>query len=195
MSDNLINTLITSASILLGALIGAFGAIEAAKTKNQSGVGGVSCTLLGLAASAGALGGLLISVFLVQSLNLGNSPPPTQRVAEPPLASSNQLSRCEWLAENFPQSKEVAALDFGVSVNRIELLYESCGSTVTAFVVNNGSEVELPVYEDGGCIDAPSDANFTGNHISNPYASGERAYSGRVRAVVMTYRMWCDELH
>ncbi len=58
-----------------------------------------------------------------------------------------------------------------------------------------GTEVELQVYEDGGCIDAPSDASFSGNHVPNPYASGERAYSGAVRATVMTYRMWCDELH
>lgn len=66
---------------------------------------------------------------------------------------------------------------------------------MTAFVVTLGTQVELQVYEEDGCIDAPSDASFTGNHIPNPYASGERAYSGTVRAVVMTYRMWCDELH
>jgi hypothetical protein len=189
--------LITSAATIFGALIAAFGAIEAAKTKIRPGAGGVSCTFISLVASAGAFIGLLIGVYLVQSLSSEKShtQPPDQQIAEPPVDSSNQLSRCEWLARNFPQSEEVAASDLGLPISRIEFLYEACGITVTALVVNLGTEEELQVYEDGGCIDAPSDAIFNGDHIPNPYASGERAYSGTVRAVVMTYRMWCDELH
>ncbi len=34
-------------------------------------------------------------------------------------------SRCDWLDKNFPQTKEDNALKFGLSIGRINLLYEA----------------------------------------------------------------------
>ena len=108
------------------------------------------------------------------------------------------LSKCQWIQANLPQSQEAIAAKFGLPVSRVQVLREGCGDTIDGFVVRGGtdteytSEVEMQVPE-GGCIDAPTDAGFTGHHEQKPW--GIRAYSGIVRAMVMTYWPWCDELH
>ncbi len=67
MSDTIIIALITVVGTILGAAIGAFGSIEAAKVKakgNNDKPNGISCAAVGLAASVMAMGGLLVSVVL-----------------------------------------------------------------------------------------------------------------------------------
>jgi len=56
------------------------------------------------------------------------------------------------------------------------------------------SHITLTVYE-GGCIDAPNEATFTGKYEQNKFPSGKRGYGGTVTAKILTYTMWCDELH
>lgn len=118
--------------------------------------------------------------------------------AQPTNTPEIVLSKCQWIQANLPQSQEAIAAEFGLPVSRVQVLREGCGDTIDGFVVRGGtdteytSEVEIQIPE-GGCIDASTDAGFTGHHEQKPW--GIRAYSGVVRAMVMTYWPWCDELH
>jgi len=103
--------------------------------------------------------------------------------------STPGLSRCEWLQANFPQSAEGIATQFGLPVERIRMIYEGCNEISNGFVIELGSEVQMTVPNDG-CIDAPQDAGFSDAPEPDGFG-GLRAYSGTVRAVVMTYRAWC----
>lgn len=119
------------------------------------------------------------------------SPPTPVPPTMPPVVVSQQLSRCDWLAANFPQSPDAIATQFGLPVNRIRMVKEGCGETANGFVVQLGPPIELVVdTTNGGCIDAPQDAVFSDATVPDT-AGGLRAYSGTVRAVVMTYRPWC----
>jgi hypothetical protein len=119
------------------------------------------------------------------------SPPTPAPPTTAPVVVSQQLSRCDWLAANFPQSPDAIAAQFGLPVNRIRMVKEGCGETANGFVVQLGPPVELVVdTANGGCIDAPQDAVFSDATVPDT-AGGLRAYSGTVRAVVMTYRPWC----
>lgn len=114
---------------------------------------------------------------------------PTPLSTQSPVAPA--LSRCDWLAANFPQTPESIATQFGLPIERIQMVREGCGETANGFVVLLGSPVELTVdTTKGGCIDAPQDAAFSDATVPDT-AGGLRAFSGTVRAVVMTYRPWC----
>jgi hypothetical protein len=101
------------------------------------------------------------------------------------------LSRCELIAQNFPQSSNAIASEFGIPVNSIfDVIHENCGSNIIdGFVYRSNQEVEWTV-PDGGCIDAPPDAYFSDATSSNG-VGGSRVFSGIVRASQITYRMWC----
>lgn len=71
MSDNIVVALISMVGALLGALIGAFGTIEAAKIKEKSSTtkqSGVSCGWIGLIASVMAVIGLVLGAIFASSL-------------------------------------------------------------------------------------------------------------------------------
>lgn len=106
------------------------------------------------------------------------------------LQSDEQQLKCEWIKANFPQTISAIAQTYGVPENRITLLFEGCDDIVMGFQIGSGAVIELKV-PDGGCIDAPSDAVFTGDYSPIPSADGVRAYSGIVRAEILTYRPWC----
>lgn len=138
--------------------------------------------------------------------------PESEKAASAPMATSTArptlkptsdvsgvvLSKCQWIEANFPQSQEAIAAEFGLPVNRVKVFREGCGDIIDGFLIRGGTdteyttEVEMEVPE-GGCIDASSNAEFTGHHEQKPW--GIRAYGGVVRAMVMTYWPWCDELH
>lgn len=112
-------------------------------------------------------------------------------------ASNVVLSKCQWLELNLPQSQEAIATKFDLPINRIEVQREGCGIIIDGFVIRRGTDTEyaseiVVQVPEGGCIDASADAGFTGDHEQKPW--GIRAYSGSVRAMVMTYWPWCDEL-
>jgi hypothetical protein len=119
-------------------------------------------------------------------------------IVQPTSSQPSILSKCQWLKVHLPQSQEAIAAEFGLPVNRVQVLREGCGDTIDGFVIRGGagteyaSEVEIQV-PDGGCIDAPTDARVTGDYERRD--GSLRAYSGTVRAMTMTYWPWCDELH
>lgn len=109
---------------------------------------------------------------------------------------AQRINRCEVVESNIPQTQSEIAEKYGIAADRLTLFHEGCGDVVTGFVAGLGPEVEIQVPQ-GGCIDAPVEAFYTGDHIQNVYNNndGRRAYTGSVIAIVFSYRVWCDELH
>jgi hypothetical protein len=105
--------------------------------------------------------------------------------------NTTALSRCELIKQNFPQSLGAISEKFGIPVNSIfDVNHENCGGDIIdGFVYRSNQEVELDV-PNGGCIDAPPNAFFSDATVSNG-VGGSRAYSGKVRASAITYRMYC----
>jgi hypothetical protein len=121
---------------------------------------------------------------------------PTQPSTQPPqLAQPSpgnpQLTKCQVVARDLPQTAQGIASKFGLPVSRIvDLLHENCGgSIIDGFVVEGQPAITLQVYPNG-CIDAPQDAVFSVQPVSNN-VGGLRAYDGTVRAGYFTYRMFC----
>jgi hypothetical protein len=97
MSEGIIIALISFVGAILGALITGFMTIIASgiKGKNENG-NSVSCAVLGLIASIGAVGGLvlgaLFGVFLVQQSLIKNSPAPQTNYQQPTQDSPNSVA-------------------------------------------------------------------------------------------------------
>lgn len=119
-----------------------------------------------------------------------SSAPPPQATL-PSAANPPRLSRCQWLQQRFPQSREAIAQNLQIPASRVRVLNEGCPGIATGFVLELGDEIELQV-PDGGCIDAPQDAGFTDKTVPDQ-VGGLRAFSGKVSAVIMTYRPLCED--
>ena len=102
--------------------------------------------------------------------------------------------RCQEIQSTFPQTRDAITssplFQFPVG-SSIDVVREECGGTATGFVYNGPPHI-LSVPE-GGCIDSDYGAFFSEQPVDGKTFTGQRAYSGTVKATTMTYRVaWCE---
>ena len=169
-----------------------------------------------VAAILSAVAGLAaIAVFIVPAAQPSTQIPPNEQtipvvltaIAQATAVSvepaTGQISKCEWLLKNFPQTQEGVEAFFGNENYEMQLLYHQCasGPVVQGVVLSPRDGKEHGIWVTAGaCADGVPDPeydswSFRGNRRqldSVTYRVFERIL---LSAKPITYWAWCDEIH